>query len=176
MIRFLVVVPHAVSDSDVIAAEMATKLYNALHHSGLRAAGILFGDMDRTQKDLETRHARGTSFRRTIERWARDGDLILLDVHSTEPNPDFPEWFIVDVPNHDDWFNEAFIAYVGEKRHGYSSKGNDLIYQWERKGLPGLMVEFSNDLNEMQKDAAVGQVVEGLKMVLEGNPYRPVLW
>ena len=176
MIRFLICVPHAISDSDPLAAEIATNLYNALHHTGLRAAGVLFGDIDRTRKDLESKHSRGTEFRRTIEKWSRDGDLILLDVHSTEPHPDFPDWFLVDSPPFDDWFTEAFIYYVGDKHHGYSSKGNDLITEWGKKGLPGLMIEFRNDLNELEKDAAVGQVVEALKQVLEGNPYRAVMW
>jgi hypothetical protein len=176
VVRFLIVVPHANSDTDPLAAEMATKLYHSLHHAGMRVVEVLFGETDRRVKDLESKHSRGTKFRKRINQWALEGDVILLDIHSTEPNPEFPEWFIVDTPKHDDWFSEAFITYVGEIHHGYSSRGNDLIFQWERRGLPGLMIEFQNTLTPMQKDFAVGRVVEGLKMVLEGNPYRAVLW
>lgn len=174
MARILIVVPHAISETDPLSADMGMRLFRSLHRSGIEVIDVMFGDIDRKVMDLEAKRSRGTLFRRKVAKYAFEEDIILIDVHSTYPRDDFPTWFLVDVPGHGDWMSKEFIKIVGEKHHGYSSDGNDLMFWWEQRGLPGLMIEFRNDLTHMEKEAAISQVSNAVRfLLLETSIYYP---
>jgi hypothetical protein len=184
----IVTVPHAVClnrlarDCDRVAEKAARHLVSVLKETG-KNVELFVGDVYRARGDLNRRPTRSTTkFRRQVSEAINNaskiqssgGVLLLLDVHSF---PDSETWgfdrdrsfelVVLDLMPGSDRWRESLVKrlrreYGVDVGYVVGSQENDIMLEARTAGLPAILLEFNESLNDDRISAIARALVHVL--------------